>query len=285
VKGLDNGKYGVTVVDQAHGNFSTTYTVDGSATFDIDMHGTTVRGRVVDATTGEPLKDATVTIRRTDGGSGFGFGTPAPTDAGGNFSFDMIPAGTYKTTANKESYGSMTVDVAVTDNGAEAVEIKMTPTTGVLLRVVDARDNAPLNAHYHAVSASNPATMQNAMIASSTEPIRIDLATGAWHVTIGAQGYASQTVDVVSPGEKLVRLTPGGTIVVSSTDPNATHARLLDANGQFYNGFTPMLDPMQATVPNVAPGVYTLQMLDNKGAVLKAQQVTVVDGQTTTLRM
>jgi len=158
----------------------------------------------------------------------------------------------------------------------------------VLLRVVDARDNAPLNARYHAVSAADSSVMDNGfvrMMASSTEPIRINLTPGVWHVTVNAQGYAQQTVDVVSPGDKIVRLTPGGTIVVSSTDASATRGRLLDANGQTYEGFTPVLDPLQATVSNVAPGVYTLQLLDSKNNVVKSQQVTMADGQTITLRM
>ncbi|HJW94897.1 MAG TPA: carboxypeptidase regulatory-like domain-containing protein [Thermoanaerobaculia bacterium] len=291
VRGLDNGRYSVTVVDPARGTYATSYTVDGSANFDIDVHGTTVRGRVADSATGQALQDVMVTISRTDsgtGGGGFFGGTPSSTDAGGNFSFDTVPAGSYKATADKSGYGGVTVNFAVTDNGAEPVEIKLTPTPGVLLRVVDARDNAPLNARYHAVSAADSSVMDNGfvrMMASSTEPIRINLTPGVWHVTVNAQGYAQQTVDVVSPGDKIVRLTPGGTIVVSSTDASATRGRLLDANGQTYEGFTPVLDPLQATVSNVAPGVYTLQLLDSKNNVVKSQQVTMADGQTITLRM
>src|SRR5213075_3010865 len=71
VQGLENGKYNVTVMDPSRGAYSQPYTVDGSATFDIDMHGTTVRGHVTDSATGQPVQDAMVTIRRTDGGGGF----------------------------------------------------------------------------------------------------------------------------------------------------------------------------------------------------------------------
>lgn len=291
VQGLENGKYNVTVMDLGRGTFSVPYTVDGSATFDIDMHGTIVRGHVVDGTTGEPLKDATVTISRIDTGNGRVSPTPAPTDAGGNFSFDMIPAGTYKAQAEIGGYGTGTLEVSVTDNGTAPVEFQLTPTPGVLLRVIDARPPQPaLSAHYFAVSAADPKDTDSGwvrMMSSSTEPIRINLKPGLWHVTVSADGYASQTIDVTSPGQRVVGLTPGGTILVSATDANAVMGRLLDTTGRVYGerGFKVVLDPLQWPVPNVAPGVYQLQLLDNKGKVLKSQQVTVVDGQTVTVRL
>ena len=43
--------------------YSTAYTVNGSATFDIDYRTGSVRGTVVDAESSEPLANATIQIR------------------------------------------------------------------------------------------------------------------------------------------------------------------------------------------------------------------------------
>jgi len=75
--------------------------------------------------------------------------------------------------------------------------------------------------------------------------------------------------------------------------------RLVDTLGQNYSansarvgGYvrgapsTPVeQDPLQTTLQNVAAGVYTLDLLDDKGAVLKSTQVTVVDGGTVVVRL
>jgi len=295
VTGLDKGKYNVTVMDPNRGPYSTSYTVSGSDTFDIDMRGTPLRGHVIDTASGAPVQDAMVTIRRADPSVA---GIPisaTSTDAGGNFSFDSVPAGSYKATAEKSDYGAGTSDVTVTDNGADAIELQLTPTPGILLKVVDARDQRPISASYHAVSVSNPEEVHDdfiRMMASSTEPMKITLTPGQWKVTVGAQNYASQTFTLTSPGAQTVGLTPGGTIVVSSTTAGGTHGRLLDSTGTLYPvrgrnpyGFPIEVDPLQSTFPNIAPGIYTLQLLDDKNAVLKSTTVTVVDGGTVSLKL
>lgn len=300
--GLDEGKYGVTINDPSRGLYVTTYTVSGSDTFDVDMHGVTVRGRVIDTATGAPVDQAGVTLRKKDMSTG---GVPVSTvitDAGGNFSFDLIPAGAYKATAEKGDYGSATTDVTVGDNGADAIELQLTPSQGIVLTVVDARDpqQRPLNAWYHAISTANGTTYDDYVrMASSAEPVKIPLPAGSFLVTVGAQGYAQRTRQMTSPGAQTVGLTPGGTIVVSSTMSNGTRVRLTDSLGQNYNsnnarvgGYvrgapsTPVeQDPLQSTLQNVAAGVYKLDLLDNSGAVLKSTQVTVTDGATVVVRL
>jgi len=291
--GLDNGKYNVTVIDPNRGPYSTTYTVSGSGTLDIDMRGSVLRGRVIDGATGEPVSEATVTIRKKDPSMAGPPVSVTGTDAGGNFSFDTIPAGSYSASAEKSGYAAVTNDLSVSDNGAGAIELKLTPAPGITLLVVDARDQRPISAWYHAVSSTGQMYDDSIrMMASSTEPVKIPLPAGAFKITLGAQGYAQTTINMNSPGSQTVGLTPGGTIVVSSTNSSGTRGRLLDAAGVSYGrgggsmpSFRVEIDPLQSTLENIAPGVYTLQLLDDKNSVLKSTQVTVEEGKTVTVRL
>ena len=168
--------------------------------------------------------------------------------------------------------------------------------------MVDARDpqQRPLNAWYHAVSSST-GTMYDDYVrmATAAEPVKIPLDAGAYLVTVGADGYAQRTLQMTAPGAQTVGLTPGGTILVSSTMSSGKRVRLVDALGQNYSANNARVggyvrgapsmqveqDPMQTTLQNVAAGVYTLELLDDKGAVLKSTQVTVVDGGTVVVRL
>src|SRR5204863_8545374 len=64
ITGIDNGSYTVTVRDAERGSYSTTLQVSGSSTFDIDLQGTRVAGRVSDASTGAAIADAVIELRR-----------------------------------------------------------------------------------------------------------------------------------------------------------------------------------------------------------------------------
>jgi protocatechuate 3,4-dioxygenase beta subunit len=291
--GLDDGKYNVTVMDPTRGPYSTTYTVHGSDTFDIDMRGSVVRGHVIDTSTGTPIGDAAVNIHRKDASvAGIAYSSTG-TDSSGNFSFDSVPAGSYLVTADKNDYAATPTEIAVSDSGAEGVEVKLTPAPGIKLTLVDARDpnQRPISGWYHAVASDGTEYNDDIrfMGGSSTEPLKIKMPAGACKVTVGASGYASLTFTMNSPGFRTVGLTPGGTIVVSTTTAGA-HGRLLDPTGLIYGRgrYGPMpieVDPLQSTWPNIAPGTYTLELLDKANAVLKSTQVTVAEGQTVTLKL
>jgi protocatechuate 3,4-dioxygenase beta subunit len=293
--GLDDGKYGVTVMDPTRGPYSTTYTVHGSDTFDIEMRGSAVRGHVIDTSTGTPIPDAAVNIHRKDASvAGIAYSSTG-TDSSGNFSFDSVPAGSYLVTADKNDYAATPTEIAVSENGADGVEIRLTPAPGIKLTLVDARDpnQRPISGWYHAVASDGTEYNDDIrfMGGSTAEPLKIKMPAGACKVTVGATGYASQSFTMNSPGVQTVGLTPGGTIVVSTTTAGA-HGRLLDSTGLIYGrgrggptAFPVEVDPLQSTLPNIAPGTYMLQLLDKTNAVLSSTQVTVAEGQTATVKL
>ncbi len=282
IGGIDEGTYSVTVLDRTNVPYTVTYQVSGSSTFDIDIHGAAVSGHVTDATSGAAIANASVELR--------GMETTAPafrstlSDPAGGFSFDQVPAGSYEARVQKASYAAASVPVAVGENDTPPIDVKLTPSSGLRLRIVDARDQRPLTAWVHAESGSGEG--YDGTVAAGTEPASIDLAAGSYRLTAGASGYAPVTLTVVAPGEQTLALTPGGTIVVSSSSDTFAFVRIVDAAG-FPLRLGPgaaaglfRVDPApgKTRIANIAPGTYTLQLLSG-GNVLRSVSVTVREGE------
>jgi hypothetical protein len=274
IAGIDKGTYGVTVNDLERGAFATSLDVAGSTTFDIDIRGAAVAGKVVDGATGAALANASIELRRRDAA----FIRNALSGANGEFSFEQLPPGAYDARAQRAGYGAATLPVTVGDDGAPPLEIKLTPSSGLALTLVDGRDNRPLSGWAHAEGSG---TSYDGAAAS------LPLAAGSYRITAGASGYAPRTFDAEAPGERTVALTPGGAIVVASTSNAFAMMRVLDGSGQPVRlgpGAAPGLvridpAPGQTRLGNVAAGDYVLQLLDDRNAVVRSTRVTVREGE------
>jgi len=113
--GLDDASYSVQVMDLSSSNsisFTTTHDVKGTGTFDIDVTGAGVHGRVTDATTGQPIDGAQVELRAS-GVQGFIAGRGTQTDSSGNFSMSSVAPGSYTAGVVKPGYGDGPKDVVV----------------------------------------------------------------------------------------------------------------------------------------------------------------------------
>lgn len=291
ISGLDDATYNVRVMDfQKATPFTTTYEVKGSGTFDIDIRSASVRGRVTDASTGAPIADARVEIHASS--SDAVLTTRAvPTDVSGNFVIDTVPRGTYDIRADKEGYGHDIRSIVVGDS-ADPIEFKLSPSSGVTLTVVDARDNRMLAANILRVVDPQGRDVDTAPMfrfSGTPQPINLSLAPGAYRVTLAAIGYAAQTFTVTSPSNPTISMSPGGTVVIRSKSNTTTRARLVDSNGMAYvrgfggasGVFTIDASPGVTTLQNVAPGSFSLQILGAADQVLKTIPVNVVDGQAT----
>ncbi|HXI12069.1 MAG TPA: carboxypeptidase regulatory-like domain-containing protein [Thermoanaerobaculia bacterium] len=280
IKGLQDGLYGVTVFDMStRAVHQTSYTVNGSGTFDIDMKSTAIRGSVVDGQTGEPIVDASVMATRS---SGEGFSGPGTvTDAAGAFNLDGLAEGSYRVRAQKSGYGQQNLDLVVTSTPSSELRFKLEKTPGVKLRIVDARDGRTLRGMISVRDARDFQAFEGAAVPDAAGLVSIPLAPGSYTATVNAMGYASQRVVITSPSAEIrIAMTPGGRLVIRSASTRTERAKLLDASGR--PAFRELrLDPGVTTLETVAPGSYTLVALDEAGAEGKRVAVVVTEGVTT----
>lgn len=285
--GLEPGEYSVTVGDgQRFSMYTTTYNVRGSDTFDIDFKAGSVRGRVVDAATNDPIADATVQFR-TAAVRQSGALRSALTDPSGAFILELVPPGAYVVTASGEGYGNQVLDVTIAESGREGLELKLARNDGATLRVVDGRDGRALSAMVTVYDAQGRVVHDNRMMfgGGGATDVRVPVGPGSYVAAVTASGYAPRSVSFTSPSTQTVPLTPGGTIVVQSKHSTRRRIRLIDATGSAYPRFGQRpysyeLPPGTLPIDNVATGVYTLQLLSDDESVAATQQVVVREGET-----
>lgn len=285
--GLQDGDYLVAVYDmQRLSSYNTTHTVRGSGTFDIDFKAGGVRGRVLDAATNEPIVNASVQIRSTAAGRETrGMPYSAQTDGAGAFVLDLIPAGPYTITASRDGYANQVLDTTVGDAGLDRIELRLSKFEGVSINVVDGRDGRALNASASVFDAQGRLVSEGVhrWAADAAHELKLPLAPGTYSATITAFNYAPRSITITSPSNPTVALTPGGTLRVTSKHAQRRRVRLLDASGMHYPRFSlrPLpreLVPGTNLYENLAPGTYTLQLLNDDETVADQLQVVVREG-------
>jgi hypothetical protein len=282
VSGLDDGTYTVQAVDVARlSPYVTQYEVHGSDTFDINMKTVTLRGHVIDATDSKPLNEASVELRSS--GQALG-GQSAVTDPSGNFTIENVAAGAYQVTADKSGYGHDARQITISDSTPEDIQFQLSPSDGITIRAVDTRDNTALTVNVLRVvdAQGNELPSQSGFFGSS-EIVKLALAPGVYGVTVSARNYAAQTISMPSPSQQTVRFSPGGTLVLHSTESSPRRARLIDSAGVTHgmNAFSQGIFTLSAgTTPinNIAAGHYRLEILDNTDRVIKTVEMDVEDG-------
>jgi protocatechuate 3,4-dioxygenase beta subunit len=282
--GLADAPYNVSVVDvQRLSPYSTTYTVQGSATFDIDIKVAALRGHVLDAASGDPLENAVVQVRKSDSSDAMGM-KATQTDAGGNFTVLSVSPGTYHVSADKDGYGNQVVDLTVTEAGRDDLELKLSKNDGISVKVVDGRDGSTLSAALRVVDAQGRVIDQPFSFGGVPGVQKLKVSPGQYKVTASAMGYAPRTMTMVSPSQQTVALTPGGSIAIVSKANGIRRAQLIDSTGQPFlrpNSRGPVftIDQGTTTLQYVTAGSYTLQILNDKDQVTASVSVVVVEGQ------
>ncbi|HYC63047.1 MAG TPA: carboxypeptidase regulatory-like domain-containing protein [Thermoanaerobaculia bacterium] len=258
--------------------YSTRHHVSGSGTFDIDIEWSRVEGRVLDAK-GTPVAEAAVEVRTENQSAG-----SVTTDANGAFTIP-VAHGSHVVSISRKGFATFTQRV---DAGAAPLLVTLKQTDGLSVRLTDARDGRTLGGYAVAVDASG---LQAARAADAEKDgtLFVPVADGAYRISVSANGYASQSVRVVAPhqGELRIALTPGGTLIIRTEGATSDLVKLVLPNGEEYvrcqcNGIAEIrLTGATTTVDHVAPGTYTMQVLDERGLVKTSLPIAIAEGQTT----
>lgn len=280
VTGVDpRGEYEV-MVGSGSSEFHTTYRDTGTGTFDIRIDWASVEGRVIDEREAA-LSGADVTVE-TRGGRDT---NRTDTDATGVFRM-QVARGPRILTVEQPGYATFTQRI---EAGAPPLLIRMQRTAGLRVRLHDAQTGAVLRGYAVAIDAAG-------LQIAKTDDVQADgamlipLGSGAYRIAVSSEGKATQSARITMPydGELRFALTPGGTLIVNSDDAATGLVKLVFPSGEEYvrchcNGVAEIrLTGKTTTIEHVAPGTYTMQVLDPNGRVKVSYPVTIAEGRTTT---
>jgi large repetitive protein len=289
VGGLERGTYELFVTDmQTPSPYSKTVQITSdSQTIDIDIRGGRITGRIRDATSGQPIENAVISVGRTEAGQAMLRATTGPS---GEFVIDSVPEGSYRLRVERAGYGHATRDLLMRDDQDESVELSLQPDDGLTLRVVDRRDGRALSADIVVHDARNVVAWSGRPSPRADGTIRIPVASGTYRVSAWATGYAPSNLQISSDGApQTIALTPGGTLVIESRARVPVRARLLDQLGAPYptsrwnHSGEVTLAPGTNRLNNLAPGPYTIQILGDTGAPATSEGAVVREGETTAI--
>jgi len=154
-----------------------------------------LEGRVIDASTGLPVTVATVELF-SFGGVPFGLSI---TGAGGSYSFEGLPEGTFVVSALAPGYGAVAVPVSVAAGRTTTRDILLDPAAGVFTgRITDATTGEPVAGA--AVSILTAGNLRVGEVATCSRGIyrTPGLAPGDYFLVFSGPGYAARSFSVTA---------------------------------------------------------------------------------------
>jgi hypothetical protein len=274
VTGFSAGDYDV-IVSTPEGGYRGKYTVTGSATYDIDVRGATLRGRVVDAGSSAPVADASISVA----GKGATAFSNATSDSEGRFSVPALLDGTYTLSVRRETYSPFSQPVEIAGGVAADLEVRLEGGTPATIIVTDATTGTSL-ANANVMIDSSGKRIAGGL-ARGDDGTRVWLAPGRYTAMANAFGYQSGNADFSVPGPTVrIALARAGSLVIIAK--SAGMARLRGAGVLRGMPFSPGTNTPMESIP---PGQYTLEVLDSKKTVIKSVPVTIVPGEKTTVTL
>lgn len=256
--------------------------VEGPTTVDVDLGGGTVIGRVVDGETGRPISGVEV---RADGSGTATGSSELTTDSSGAFRFDDLPPGEHELRFAHPIFVQQRHTVTVVTGSVSELDVVLEKAEGMRVFLVDGRTSAPLSGTVVARNMSNEVVFDG-VPRKDGKGVRLPLPAGSYKVSASATGYATHTIIADAPSDEVViRLTPGGTLIVRAEDPTPRVGRLVMPSGEEYircwcNRVAEIrLEGSITGIENIAAGSYDLVVSERDGSE-SSYPVTVIEDQT-----
>jgi protocatechuate 3,4-dioxygenase beta subunit len=271
--GLSIGDYTVRVNGPNMSQYQTTYTAAASGTFDVDIHGATLHGRVVDSRSGAPLADAHVMLMSRMPANAVG------TDSDGRFIIDALPDGTYGLKVNREQYASTSQSVVISNGSAPDVEVRMEQTPATTIHVTDSATRAPVDANVTITDAPGGFRGEAARVELGT--FKAWLKAGSYTAAAGARGYVFKSQSFTTPGDVTVMLVRAGALLIRAR--TAQRARLDLPGGGPQRGLGMLHPGSNGPFESLPPGSYMLTLVGSDGKVAQSIPVVINVGETVTI--
>ncbi|HEV7425723.1 MAG TPA: carboxypeptidase-like regulatory domain-containing protein [Thermoanaerobaculia bacterium] len=271
--GLSSGDYSVRV-NGPNLSYQTKYTAAANGTFDIDIHGALVRGRVVDAKSGAPLADARVLMlsRLPANGS-------AATDSDGRFAVDALPDATYDLQVSHEQYAATSQQVVVANGSAPDVEVRMEQVPPITIHVADSTSGAPVDANVMIMDPSRTFRAEVTRVEPGT--FRAWLKPGSYSVSANARTYVYKTQSFTVPGDVTMQLVRAGALLIRAH--TALRARIASSASDVVRPLGTLHVGPNGPFESLAPGSYTLTLTGSDGKVVQSIPVLINAGETATI--
>jgi protocatechuate 3,4-dioxygenase beta subunit len=272
--GLSSGDYTVRV-NGPNMSYQTKYTAAANGTFDIDVHGALLRGRVVDAKSGAALAGARlfVTSRSVSGGS-------AVSDSDGHFAIDTLTDGSYDLRVNREEYAAASQPVVIDNGSAPEVEVRLEQTPAITIHVTDATTGAPVDANVMIQEVGGGFQGEATRVESGT--LRAWVKPGSYTAHAGARGYVVKSQTFTAPGANLtLTLVHAGALLIRAR--TAQRARLDLPGGGIQRGLGMLHPGPNGPFESLAPGSFMLTLIGSDGKVTQSIPVAINAGETVTI--
>jgi large repetitive protein len=256
VNGLQAGEYRVIINPFGANAMSTqqNLTVAGSMTHDLDLTGRSLRGHVVDGSSGAPLSDVNVQLRPVRPGSiTFRIAT---TDSDGRFTVDLLDDGQYHLFTQRRQYATFQQDVSIP---SQDLELRLSATAAAMVRVVDGATGQPIAAEVSVVDATTRTPVAYARATVDTDA-KLFLADGRYTMNVNAAGYTMVSLPLVVPSPEVqVTMQRGGTISFRLHGTESSYSVRLLVNGQEARAEWINAN-YQTSITGVVPGSYVVEV-------------------------
>jgi len=272
--GLSIGDYTVRVSSSDMAMYQTKYTAAASGTFDIDIHGATLHGRVVDSRSGAPLSGARILLA-----SRLPVNNAVVTDSDGRFAVDALTDGSYDLQVTREQYAAASQKVVIANGSTPDVEVRMEQTPAITIHVTDSVTGAPVDANVSIQEAAGSFRGEAARVEIGT--FRAWLKPGSYNASAGARGYVFKTQSFTTPGDVTVTLVRAGALLVRAR--TAQRARLDLPAGGTLRGLGMLHPGSNGPFEMLPAGSYMLTLIGSDGKPTQSIPVVINAGETATV--